>query len=74
MTATKRKRFYLSKDQIEITHECKYLGIHLYSHGYFESSSKEATSCKYKSLDDRLKKRNKTIVGVIILDMELVQF
>ena len=35
-----QKVFYLDKDHIEITHEYKYLGIDLYSHGYFEPSSK----------------------------------
>jgi len=32
--------FYLDKDQIEITHEYKYVGIDFYSHSYFEPSSK----------------------------------
>jgi hypothetical protein len=35
-----QEAFYLDKDQIEITHEYKYLRIEFYSHGYFEPSSK----------------------------------
>ena len=35
-----QEAFYLDKDQIEITHEYKYIGIEFYSHGYFEPSSK----------------------------------
>ena len=32
--------FDLVKDQIEITHEYKYLGIDFYAHYYFQSFSK----------------------------------
>ena len=35
-----QEAIYLDKDQIEINHEYKYLGIDFYSHGYFEPSSK----------------------------------
>ena len=31
--------FYLDIDQIEITHEYKYLGVDFYSHDYFKPSS-----------------------------------
>ena len=30
----------LGNDQIETTHEYKYLGVDFYSHGYFKHSSK----------------------------------
>lgn len=36
----KQKVFYLNEDEMEITHEYKYLGIDFYLHGYFEPSSK----------------------------------
>ena len=32
-----QEAFYLSKDQIEIIHEYKYLGIDFYSHRYFDN-------------------------------------
>jgi hypothetical protein len=35
-----QEAFYLDKDQIEITHEYKYLGIDFYLHSHFEASSK----------------------------------
>ena len=35
-----QKAFYLNKEQIEIAHEYKYLGIDIYSHHYFEPSVK----------------------------------
>jgi hypothetical protein len=38
--------FNLYKDQIDITHEYKYLGIDFYSYGYFEPSYK-----RFESLD-----------------------
>jgi hypothetical protein len=34
-----QEAFHLDKDQIEITHEYKYLGIEFHSHGYFKPSS-----------------------------------
>ena len=33
-----QEAFHLDKDQIEITHEYKYLGIDFYLHGHFEAS------------------------------------
>ena len=35
-----QEAFYLDKDQIEITHEFKFLGIDFKSHGYFDLSVK----------------------------------
>jgi hypothetical protein len=31
-----QEAFYLGRGPIEIAHEYRYLGIHFYSHGYFE--------------------------------------
>ena len=57
-----QKAFYLDKDQIEITHEYKYLGIDIWSYGYFEPCSKEGISAFVKALMGTLYKE--AIVGV----------
>ena len=57
-----QEAFYLDKDQIEITHEYKYLGIDFYSHGYFEPSSKRQGIACVKALMKNL--REEVVVGV----------
>ena len=43
-----QEAFYLGKDQIEITLEYKYIGIHFYSVGYFGIFIKlKAVNCMY---------------------------
>ena len=53
-----QKAFYLDKGQIEITHEFEYLGIDIYSHRYFEPSSKRQKNGMFESLDGHCKERN----------------
>ena len=45
-----QEEFYLNKDQIEISHEYKYLGMYFYLHGYFEPSSKRQRITSMKPL------------------------
>ena len=45
-----QEAYYLGKDQIEITHEYKCLGIDFYSHDYFEPSSKKRRIASMKAL------------------------
>ena len=47
-----QEALYLDKDQIEITHEYKYLAIDFYSHGYFEPSGKGRRIAVMKALMD----------------------
>ena len=57
----KPKGFHLDTDQIEITHEYKYLGIDFYSHDYFESSSKRWGITSMRALMGTL--RDETVVN-----------
>ena len=50
--------FHLDKGQIEITHEFEYLRIDIYSHRYFEPSSKRQKNGMFESLDGHCKERN----------------
>ena len=63
-----QEAFYLDKDQIKITHEYKYLGIDLYSHSYFEPSSKRWRLACLKALMGTLKKE--VIVGVTCWELK----
>ena len=63
-----QEAFYLDKDQIEITHEYKYLGIDFYSHGYFEPSSKRRRIASMKALMGTLRKE--AIVGVTCWELK----
>ena len=64
-----QEAFYLDKDPIEITHEYKYLGIDLYSHGYFEPSNKKKQRIAgIKALMGTLRKE--AIVGVTCWELE----
>ena len=51
-----QEAYYLDKEQIEITHEYKYLGIGFYSHGYFEPSIKRRRIIGMKALMSTLRK------------------
>ena len=56
---TRTRKSIQDKDQIEMTHEHKYLGIDFfYSHGYFQSFSKRRIMDKYESFDEHLKERS----------------
>ena len=63
-----QEAFYLGKDQIEITHEYKYLGIDFYSHGYFEPSSKRRRIACMKALMATLRKE--AVVGVTCWELK----
>ena len=52
--------FYLDKDQIEITHEYKYLRIDFRLHGYFEPSSKMQHNTSMRALMGTLRKEAKS--------------
>ena len=65
-----QEAFYLSKDQIEIIHEYKYLGIDFYEHGYFEPSSKKWQIAGMRALMATLRKE--TVVGVNIENPNLI--
>ena len=65
-----QEAFHLSKNQIEIIHEYKYLGIDFYAHGYFEPSSKKWQIAGMRALMATLRKE--TVVGVNIENPNLI--
>ena len=54
--------YHLDKDQIEINHEYKYLGIEFYSHGFFEPSSKRQRITSMKALMGTMRKEALVVV------------
>ena len=67
-----QKAFYLDKDQIEITHEYKYLGIDFYLHDYFEPSSKMQGIACMKALMGTLRKEG--VVNVTCWELKFHPF
>ena len=67
-----QEAIYLNKDQFEITHEYKYLGIKLNSHGYFEPSSKRHRILGMKALMGTLWKE--VVVRVTCWELKSHQF